>query len=67
MTIFNLVLKVLNFCIQTPNLLILGFNPLNIKLKSKLVKIWVTTMHIRNENGKFRFFLVKGVLGHFNQ
>jgi hypothetical protein len=33
MTIFDLVLEVLKFCIQTPDLLISTFNPIKIKLK----------------------------------
>jgi len=35
----NLVLKVSKFYIQAPDLLILNFNPLKIRLKSKWVEI----------------------------
>jgi len=39
MTIFNLVLEVLKFCIQNPDLLISRFTLLKIRLKSQGVKI----------------------------
>ena len=39
MTIVNLVLEFFKFCIQTPDILILNFNPLKIKLKANKSKL----------------------------